>query len=173
MKRLIFILCFVAVSFNLSAQNDWHYLTLDYTVAGTNHKVNKSDFETSDFTFSYGYRFNDKWAAYIPITSAVAKYALSPVKLCDDQALLGLGVVRTLPLMSGRLDLDFDLSYSATYLSGTQEYGVAKFMVKVASGRQISKASPVIGVGVLYNHSYKADKASRLMLGVSIGGRIF
>ena len=173
MKRLIFIFCFVALSLNLSAQKSWHYLTLDYTVAGTNHNVNKADFETSDFTLSYGHRFNDKWAAYIPITSAVAKYQLSPAKLCEDQALLGLGVVRTLPLMSGRLDLDFDLSYTATYLSATQEYGVAKFMVKAASGRQISDASPTIGVGVLYNHSYKSDKAGRLMLGVSIGGRIF
>lgn len=146
------------------------HLELDYTVAGEGKcNLNKTDFALNDFSIKLGYRFKNRVALYVPVTLSIAKQNLTSTRNYTDQTLLGIGTEYGINLKNTPIFLD--LSLASTITQAEQQYFTGAFMIKV--GGRINDATPTVGIGIIYNKPYNNIMKDRLLLGFSLGCRLF
>ena len=102
-------------------------------------------------------------------TLSIAKQNLTSTRNYTDQTLLGIGTEYGINLKNTPIFLD--LSLASTITQAEQQYFTGAFMIKV--GGRINDATPTVGIGIIYNKPYNNIMKDRLLLGFSLGCRLF
>lgn len=182
MKRIITILAAMVITtvsslaqesqetFNYREKVPHLYTTAELNIAGGEFQGwGKPDFGLYGFAISPGYRFNQNWSLFVPITADLILVNRQSTQNYVEQGTLGLGASYTIP-MKDHTAIEVVLSGGSTYIKSDINYFKAKAAVNL--GFHGLGCSPYVGIGCSYLTQYNTGK-NLSMLEISIGFTIF
>ena len=146
------------------------YTTAEFNLAGGEFQGwGKPDFGLYGISINPGYRFNQNWALFVPITADLLLVNRQSTQNYVEQGTLGLGASYTV-LMKDHSAIEFVLSGGSTYINSDINYFKAKAAINL--GFHGLGSSPYVGVGCSYFKQYKTGR-NMAMLEIGIGFTIF
>ena len=157
------------------AQNkplDHLYMSMGYSFGGAPYtNFTTKDFAYRSFDFSFGYRFNEHVALFVPVTIDVDMMNMTSTKNFNETGTLGLGASYTFNL--GRKSfLEPVLSCGSTYYKTDLNYLTPKFEVRW--GAKLNRFGMFVGLGAQYLHPYGNSTVPNMtMMYAKVGVRLF
>ena len=126
------ILLALLVTLPMAAQNgssrdsDSHYhFTADFNMSASDYSKGKPDFGIFGFTINPGYRFNENWALYMPVSADMVLLNRQSTRNYVEQGTIGLGATYQVN-MKDHAALGFSLTGGSTYIRSDLNYFKAK-----------------------------------------------
>lgn len=157
------------------AQNkvwDHLYMSMGYSFGGAPYtNFTTKDFAYRSFDFSFGYRFNEHVALFVPITMDVNMMNMTTTRNYNETGMLGLGTSYTFHL--GRVSfLEPVLTCGSTFYKSDLSYLTPK--LEVRWGAKLNRFGFFIGLGVQYLHPYGSRTVPDMtMMYAKVGMRLF
>ena len=162
----------VTTSFAQSNPLDHLYMSMGYSFGGAPYtNFSTKDFAYRSFDFSFGYRFNEHVALFVPVTMDVNMMNMTTSKNFNETGTLGLGASYTFNL--GRKSfLEPVLSCGSTIYKSDLSYLTPKFELRW--GAKINRFGPFVGLGVQYIHPYGNSTVPNMtLMYAKVGIRLF
>lgn len=178
MKRVLSIITTLLIAICSSAQGSQTYrdrvthlhFNAEFNISASDFIKGKPDFGIYAFTVSPGYRFNDNWSVYVPISMDVVLMNRQSIKNFVENGTLGLGGSYSLT-MKKHTAIEFALSGSSTYTRSDLNYFKARAAVNF--GFHGIGGAPYVGVGCSYLCTYNRTGNSKVCFEATIGFTIF
>lgn len=173
MKRILTILAAsLLAAVCMSAQNaDSHYhFTADFNMSASDYSKGKPDFGIFGFTINPGYRFNDNWAVYMPVSADMVLLNRQSTRNYVEQGTIGLGATYQVN-MKDHAALGFSLTGGSTYIRSDLNYFKAKAAVTL--GFHSMGRTPYVSIGCTYMKPYDNVMTDKVLFECTIGFSIF
>lgn len=178
MKRTLSIITMVLIAVCTSAQESNTYrdkvphlhFNAEFNIAASEYNKGKPDFGIYGVTVSPGYRFDDNWAVYIPVSMDVVLMNRQSIRNFVEQGTIGLGASYQLS-MKDHTALVFTACGGSTYIKSDLNYFKAKAAINF--GIHGIGASPYIGIGCSYLKAYQNSIKDRVMFEATLGITMF
>lgn len=177
MKRILTILaalllaavCMLAQEKNNEVKSHFNF-TAEINMSASEYSKAGTNFGIFGFTANPGYRFNDNWTLYVPISSDIVLMNRLSTRNYVEQATIGLGGKYQLN-MKDHMALGFSLSGGSTYLKSDLNYFKAK--AAVILGFHGIGSAPYVSVGCTYMNPYQSMMKDRVLFECSLGFAFF
>ena len=130
----------------------------------------KPDFGIMGLGVYPGWRFNQEWSIFVPLSSDFVLLNRQSTRNFVEQGTIGLGGSYQLN-MEDHFALEFRLQGASTYIKSDFNYFKAKASVNLCVHGLGS--APFIGIGCSYFNSYNTAMKDKVMLEISIGMQLF
>lgn len=179
MKRMLIIISMLISALTVSAQetNTYRdkaphfYCTTEFNMSGGDMQGwGKPDFGIMGIGVYPGWRFNQKWSVFVPVSADYVLLNRQSTRNFVEQGTLGLGGSYQLN-MKNHAALEFRLQGASTYIRSDIDYFKAKASVNF--GIHGVGSSPFIGIGCSYFSPYDTAMKDKVMLELSIGMQLF
>ncbi len=173
MKRILTILAAsLLAAVCMSAQNaDSHYhFTADFNMSASDYSKGKPDFGIFGFTINPGYRFNENWAVYMPVSADMVLLNRQSTRNYVEQGTIGLGATYQVN-MKDHAALGFSLTGGSTYIRSDLDYFKAKAAVTL--GFHSIGRTPYVSIGCTYMKPYDNVMKDKVLFECSIGFVLF
>ena len=175
MKRFLIIMAaslFAAVCMSAQEKNNEgeaksrFYFTADFNMSASEYSKAGTNFGIFGFTVNPGYRFNDNWVLYVPISSDMVLMNRLSTRNYVEQGTIGLGATYQLNMKEHKA-IGFSLSGGSTYIKSDLNYFKAKAAVSL--GFHSIGGSPYVSVGCTYMSPYQNKMKDKVLFECSIG----
>ena len=146
------------------------HFNAEFNIAASEYNKGKPDFGIYGVTVSPGYRFDDNWAVYIPVSMDVVLMNRQSIRNFVEQGTIGLGASYQLS-MKDHTALVFTACGGSTYIKSDLNYFKAKAAVNF--GFHGLGGTPYVGIGCSYLSPYGNVGNGKVMFEVNIGFTIF
>ncbi len=175
MKRILTILtatlmgavCMAAQENNSSSH---YHFTADFNMSASEYYKAKSNFGIFGFTINPGYRFNDNWAIFMPVSADMVLLNRRSTRNYVEQGTIGLGAAYQIN-MKDHAALGFSLTGGSTYIKSDLNYFKAKAAVTL--GFHDLGRTPYVSIGCTYMKPYYNTMEDKVLFECSIGFTIF
>lgn len=179
MKRILTILAATLMtSVCISAQenetlNDavsHYHFTADFNMSASEYNKAKPNFGIFGFTINPGYRFNDNWALFIPVSADIVLLNRQSTRNYVEQGTIGMGASYQIN-MKDHAALGFSLTGGSTYIKSDLNYFKAK--AAVILGFHNLGRTPYVSIGCTYMKPYHNVMKDKVLFECSLGLTIF
>lgn len=139
-------------------------------MSASDYSNGKSDFGIFGFTINPGYRFNDNWAVYMPVSADMVLLNRQSTRNYVEQGTIGLGATYQVN-MKDHAALGFSLTGGSTYIRSDLNYFKAKAAVTL--GFHSMGRTPYVSIGCTYMKPYDNVMKDKLLFECSIGFVLF
>lgn len=160
------------VSFAQENNMNHIYMSMGYSFGGApNANFSTKDFAYKSFDYSFGVRFNEHVALFVPITMDVNMMNVTTTKNYEETGTLGVGASYTFNLGKGSF-LEPVLSCGSTVYRVNLSYLTPK--LEVHWGANMNGFGLFVGLGVQYLHPYgNSTFPDMTIMYAKIGARLF
>ena len=156
---------------NSSRDAGSHYhFTADFNMSASDYSKGKPDFGIFGFTINPGYRFNENWAVYMPVSADMVLLNRQSTRNYVEQGTIGLGATYQVN-MKDHAALGFSLTGGSTYIRSDLNYFKAKAAVTL--GFHSMGRTPYVSIGCTYMKPYDNVMKDKLLFECSIGFVLF
>lgn len=152
-----------------NASSAYHF-TADFNMSASEYTKAKPNFGIFGFTINPGYRFNDNWAVFMPVSADMVLMNRQSTRNYVEQGTIGLGASYHIN-MKDHAALGFALTGGSTYIKSDLNYFKAKAAV-ILGFHHLSKM-PYVSVGCTYMKPYHNVMKDKVLFECSIGMTIF
>lgn len=180
MKRTMLVYALLLAVTSLSAKETQEqdkseashlYFTTEINLSGGNFKGwGKPDFGIGSYTLGIGYRFNDNWSIWIPVSGDFLLLNKQSTRNFLEQGTIGLGTGYSLDLKEHKA-IRFSLNAGSTYMNSDINY--LKVKAAVSFGFHNLKSSPYVSIGCTYFKPYSGLPDDIVLFETTIGFLIF
>ena len=147
------------------------YFTTELNLSGGNFRGwGKPDFGIDSFTLGLGYRIDDNWSIWMPVSTDLLLINKQSTRNYLDQGTIGLGAGYSINMKDHKA-IGFNLSAGSTYLNYEVDY--LKIKAAVSLGYHHLEFSPYVSIGCTYFKPYSGMPDDVVMYEVTIGFSFF